>query len=73
MVEIARYQYRHEAELAAGFLQDAGIEALVLVDDAGGYEFGLAFARPARLLVPGSDVERAREVLADTGFPGLGQ
>jgi hypothetical protein len=71
VVEIARYQYRHEAEIALGFLQDAGIQALVQADDAGGYEFGLAFARPARLLVPAHDLEEARQVLADSGFEGL--
>ena len=71
MIELARYAYRHEAEIAAGFLEDAGIQAMVQVDDAGGYDFGLAFARPARLLVPRADLEKAREVLADTGFEGL--
>ena len=71
MIELARYSYRHEAEIAAGFLQDAGIQAIVQVDDAGGYDFGLAFARPARLLVPREEVEEAKEVLAGTGFEGL--
>jgi len=71
MIELARYSYRHEAEIAAGFLQDAGIPSLVQVDDAGGYDFGLAFARPARLLVPRDRIAEAREVLADTGFEGL--
>jgi hypothetical protein len=71
MIEIARYAYRHEAELAAGFLKDAGIEAVVLADDAGGYEFGLAFARPARLLVAEAHAREARQVLEDTGFEGL--
>lgn len=71
MIEIARYAHRHEAELAAGFLEDAGIAAVVQADDAGGYEFGLAFARPARLLVTEADAPEARQVLEDTGFEGL--
>jgi hypothetical protein len=71
VVELARYSYRHEAEIAAGFLEDAGIPALVQVDDAGGYDFGLSFARPARLLVPQEQLARAREVLEDTGFEGM--
>jgi len=73
VVEVARYLHRHEAELAAGFLEDAGIRTVVQADDAGGYEFGLAFARPARLLVRPEDVAVARVVLSDTGFEGLAQ
>jgi len=66
-VIIARFHYRHQAELAHGYLQSAGIDAALFVDDAGGMEVGLAFTNPARLLVRSGDVEEARSVLRDAG------
>jgi hypothetical protein len=65
---IARFAYRHQAELAKGYLDDAGVPARLLIDDAGGMEAGLPFANPARLLVGEDDVERAREVLRRAGI-----
>ena len=64
---VARFHYRHEAEYARGFLDDAGIPASVFVDDAGGIEAGMAFSNPARVVVPDEHVERAREVLTNAG------
>ncbi|MCI0432148.1 MAG: DUF2007 domain-containing protein [Gemmatimonadetes bacterium] len=64
---IARFAYRHEGELARGYLENAGILALLFVDDASGIEAGMAFANPARLMVREEDAERAREVLRDAG------
>ncbi len=32
---VARFHYRHEGELAQGYLRDAGVESILFVDDAG--------------------------------------
>lgn len=66
-VILARFHYRHEAELAHGYLQDAGIPSGLFIDDAGGMEVGLAFANPARLVVNKNRVEEAREILENAG------
>lgn len=61
-VEAARYSLRPYAEMAAGVLEDEGIDSVVVADDAGGMYAGIA---PARLMVNEEDLERARRVLAD--------
>ena len=66
-VIVARFRYRHEAELAAGFLIDAGIPYRLQIDDAGGVDFGATFTRPPILWVREEDAAEAREVL------GLGE
>lgn len=66
-VVLARFHYRHEAELAHGYLQDAGIPAGLFIDDAGGMEVGLAFANPARLVVHRDRAVEAREILENAG------
>jgi hypothetical protein len=60
---VATYPYRHQAEIAAGFLQDAGIAAAVIIDDAGGSQVGMAFVNQARVGVRDDLAERAAEVL----------
>ena len=65
---VARFHYRHEAELAHGYLGSAGVDAALLIDDAGGMDVGLAFVNPARLVVRADDEERARRVLIDVGI-----
>lgn len=67
-VVVARFHYRHEAELAYGYLQDAGIEAGLFIDDAGGMEVGLAFSNPARLVVHPELEEEARTTLERAGM-----
>lgn len=62
-VEVARFGYRHEAEMALGILEDEGIPGVVLADDVGGQYPGVIGA--ARLVVPDAFAERAREVLAE--------
>lgn len=59
-VEVARYRWRHEAEIAVGLLEDAGIPSVVVADDAGGAYAGIA---PARLVVAPEHAERARRIL----------
>lgn len=62
-VPIAEYPYRHEAEFAAGFLENAGIPFRLQTDDAGGADSFMTIARPARLWVRPEDVEEARDLL----------
>ena len=65
---VARFHYRHEAELAHGYLESAGVDSALHIDDAGGMDVGLAFVNPARIVVRAEDEERAREVLVDAGI-----
>lgn len=67
-VIVARFHYRHEAELAYGYLKDAGIDAGLFIDDAGGMEVGLAFSNPARLVVHPAREEEARAILEAAGM-----
>jgi|GEM_PF-651799 len=67
LVEVARFHYRHEAEIARGFLEHAGIPSLLNIDDAGGAEVGLSFGIPARLRVRREHLAEAIEVLTDAG------
>lgn len=62
LVTIARFTYRHDAEYARGFLEDAGVPSQLLVDDAAGH---LAFSNTAALVVRAEDAVRARTVLDD--------
>lgn len=59
-VVLAQFQYRHEAEFAAGFLDDAGIPYRLVVDDAA---MGMTIASPATLWVRGMDLEAARDAI----------
>ena len=65
---VARFHYRHEAELAHGYFQTAEVDSILHIDDAGGMDVGLAFVNPARLVVRAEDEERARQVLLDAGI-----
>lgn len=59
-VAVATYEYRHDAEFAAGFLDDAGIPYRLQVDDPG---LGISVGVAATIWVRGMDADRAREVL----------
>ncbi len=65
---VDRFHYRHEAELAHGYLESAGVDSALHIDDAGGMDVGLAFVNPARIVVRAEDEERARRVLMDAGM-----
>ena len=65
---VARFHYRHEAEMAHGYLESAGVNSMLHIDDAGGMDVGLAFVNPARIVVRVEDEERARQVLVDAGM-----
>jgi hypothetical protein len=63
VIQIASYSTHHEADLAAGFLRDAGMSAMTRSDDASGWEPGLTCVQSVRLLVPDEDRARAVAVL----------
>jgi len=65
--EVARFNRRYEAEMAQGYLNDAGIESMITADDAGGADLGLSLTRTARLLVRTEDEARALDVLGQAG------
>ncbi len=65
---VARFHYRHEAELAHGYLETAGVESALQIDDAGGMDVGMAFVNPARLVVRVEDESRVRDILIDVGM-----
>jgi len=60
-VPVARFGSRHEAEFAAGFLENADIPYRLQFDDAGGAYFGATSV--AVLWVRGEDLDDAREIL----------
>jgi hypothetical protein len=62
---VATYGYRHEAEFARETLKAAGIESVLLGDDAGGAYAGMSFTRRLTILVRTADVERAKAILSD--------
>jgi hypothetical protein len=63
-VRVGEYRYRHEAELAAGILESAGIPYRLQFDDAGGAELGLSVLHPAILWVRAIDEEAALDLIA---------
>jgi hypothetical protein len=65
IVLLRSFSYRHEGELARNTLEAMGIQAALMVDDAGGAHVGLSFSNPARLLVREEDLEAAREALEE--------
>ena len=67
---VATFGYRHEAEFARETLRSAGIESILIGDDAGGAYAGMSFTRPMVLRVRADELEHAREVLADFGTDG---
>jgi len=64
-VEVARFHWRHEAEMALGILKDEGIPGVVLADDAGGAYPGIFGG--ARVVVPAEHAAHARRILAELG------
>ncbi len=64
-VTVATFTWRHEAELAAGYLKDAGLPHSVIVDDHGGH---LTLNNSARVLVAPSVADEARKVLRQAGI-----
>lgn len=69
VVLLRRFGYRHDAEFARSTLEAAGIESMLVLEDAGGWKAGMTMSNPVRLLVRQEDVAAAREALEDTGLP----
>lgn len=73
ILPVANFNHRHEAELARGYLEEAGIPAALSADDGGG-AFGLPIATAGAgfptLFVREADMERARQILEETGMVG---
>ena len=69
-VPVGTYSYRHEAEFARATLQGAGIECVLVGDDAGGAYAGLSFTRPITLLVRPDQLDDAKMVLRQEGADG---
>jgi hypothetical protein len=66
---VATYGYRHEAEFARETLRAAGIDSVLVGDDAGGAYAGMSFTRRLTLLVRVDELEHARAVLSDADTP----
>lgn len=70
-VVVATFPHRHLAEMARGYLEDAGIRAAVSADDGGG-AFGvpLTFSESsfATVRVIEDDAPAAERALRDAGF-----
>lgn len=70
-VVVATFPHRHLAEMAGGYLRDAGIRAAVSADDGGG-AFGapLTFSEAsfARVRVMEDDADAAERALREGGF-----
>ena len=61
-VLVATYRYRHEGELARGFLADGGIRGVLAADSTARQH---ARDESVKLFVHAADAERARTMLTD--------
>lgn len=70
-VVVATFSHRHQAEIARGYLEDAGIRAAVSADDGGG-AFGVPLtfseASYATVRVIEDDAADAERALREGGF-----
>jgi hypothetical protein len=73
LVVVQSYGSRPEADLAKGALEDAGIQAMVQADTAGGMREHLAWSGAGfKILVREEDAVAARDVLAPPAEGELG-
>jgi hypothetical protein len=63
LIHLAKFENEFEAEIARGHLQSAGIEAIVLKDDAGGMLPSLQETEGVSVCVLPEDVKKARGIL----------
>lgn len=63
LICVKTFNSRVEADLARGFLEANGVNAVVSTDSAGGVELGLEFMPGVRLLVKRKDASTAVELL----------
>jgi len=64
LVVLTTFPNHIQADLAQSALTAGGIQSFVHADDAGGAQPGLWLGEGVQLLVRGSDVEFAREIMA---------
>jgi Putative prokaryotic signal transducing protein len=69
LVVVHTFSNRQEAELAQSALEAAGIESIVMADDAGGVQPGFWESEPVRILVRSENETEARDVLTTTATP----
>jgi hypothetical protein len=69
LVVVNTFRNRQEAELAQSALEAAGIESIVMADDAGGVQPGFWESEPVRILVRSENETEARDVLTTTATP----
>lgn len=68
LVVVQSYGSRPEADLAKGALEDAGIQAMIRADTAGGMREHLAWSGAGfQILVREEDASMARDVLTSPG------
>ncbi len=60
-VLVAEFTYRHEAEMALGYLKDAGINAAIFADDAGGV-YAFSVTNPVRVMVSPEQADEAQSI-----------
>ena len=69
LIVVHTFNSRPEAELAKSALDAAGIESMVVADDAGGIQPGLWEGRGVAVVVNGDDAAAAREILDSDATP----
>ena len=69
LVVVGTFNSRPEADVAKSALEAAGIESMVLADDAGGTQPGLWEGRGVAVVVNREDEGPAREVLTSRADP----
>jgi hypothetical protein len=61
---VAVFSHRYQAEMAAGYLRDAGVSVAIFADDGGGaYPLGTG----AQVVVPREEADWAKDVLVRAG------
>ncbi len=73
IVQVASFNFHHDADLVVSMLQASGIDALVLADDCGGVDPRIGFASRTRVMVPARQAAAAVALLessVDDDDPG---
>jgi hypothetical protein len=69
LIVVHTFNSRPEAEMAKSALDAAGIEAMVVADDAGGTQPGLWEGRGVAVVVNSENEQAAREILDSEARP----
>ena len=69
LIVVHTFNSRQEAEMARSALDAAGIEAMVVADDAGGTQPGFWEGRGVAVVVNSENEEAAREILDSDARP----